>query len=840
MQREPKPGAISQSDACRKTRGAVWADDFVQDLLFGFRTLFKDLSFSFVVVCTLAMGIAGCTAIFSLVHAVLIRSLPYGEPERMVYYFAPVPGIDLPVGIFGPTNADFLDFKKQSRTLVQMTHFEQAIYNLRGADRVERIGGAKVDADFFKTLHAAPEIGRLIDVNDEQPGKDRVVVISHNLWRSMFAAAGDILGRTLWLNGKSYDVIGVMPADFGFPHKSDLSHANGHIETTDVWLPSSVTPEQAADRESFGGVALARLSPHATLLEAQAEMNLIMSRLDLLHDEDMRGSRVVVKPFMDTALGPVRPLMWLLSGAVCFVLLIACANAANLLLARAANRAHELGVRATLGAGRGRLLRQMLTESLILSCLAGLLGVGLSSAFLRALLKLDPGDVPRMQDAGLDLPVLLFLVLVTILTTIFFGALPSLTAARIDLGAFLNTAGTRGIAGERKRMRTCLVVLQVALVVLLLIGTGLLLRSYVNVLAVQTGFSGSTVTVSLKLNPPYTAARNGRIFTSKLVQAMKNVRGVAAAGVVNYLPLSNTEGITSMELEKYPNAKNQVVEQRRVTSDYLAAMQIPLLDGRAFTADDDQGSSSVAIVNQAFAKRYFGGASPIGHRVRGSSDTQWLTIVGEIGNVRNTTLEALPPAQIYVPLWQKDSDEEPTAMSVYLAVRSSLPKDTVVPRIRAAVRSLDPNLAIAEISTMDDRVSQATARRRFQMTLLTLLSGVATFLAVVGVHGLLAYSVRQRTPEIGIRMALGSSRTRVLWLILQEGLALFAFGSLLGLAAASLSTKLLDGFLYGVPRIDSFTFLLVPTLLAFVTVAASLIPGWKASRIDPMSALRHE
>ena len=840
MQIEQDPADISLSGAYPKTRGAVWADDFVQDLAFGFRSLFKYRSFSIVVVCTLALGIAGCTAIFSLVHAVLVRSLPYGDPERLTYYFTPIPGIDLPAGIFGPTNADFFDLKRQSRSLVEMTHFEQAIYNLREGDRVERIGAAKVDADFFNTLQVAPEIGRVIDANDEQPGEDRVVVISQPLWRSMFAGASDILGRTLQLNGKSYDVIGVMPADFGFPHKSDLSRANGHIETTDVWLPSALTPEQVADRESFGGVALARLKPQMTVEEAQAEMNTIMSRLDLLHDEDMRGSSVLVTPFMDTALGPARPLMRLLLGAVCFVLLIACANAANLLLARAANRPHELGVRATLGAGRGRLLRQMFAESLILSCLSGLVGVGLAYAFLKALLKLDPGDVPRMQDARLDLPVMLFLVSVTILTSILFGALPSLCATRIDLGAFLKTAGIGGIAGDRRRMRTHLVVVQVALVVLLLVGTGLLLRSYVNVLAVQTGFSASTVTVSLKLNPPHTVARSGQIFTGKLVEAMKNVHGVHAAGLVNCLPLSNTEGITSIELERYPNQKKQVVEQRRVTSDYLAAMQIPLLDGRAFTEDDDQGYSSVAIVNQAFAKQYFAGASPIQHRVRGSSDTQWLTIVGEIGNVRNTSVEAVPPAQIYVPLWQKDSDEEPTAMSVYLAVRSSLSKELIVPEIRAAARSLDPNLAIAEISTMYDRVSQATARRRFQMTLLTLLSGVATFLAIVGVYGLLTYSVRQRTAEIGIRMALGSSRIRVLLLILQEGLGLIGVGILIGLAAALLSTKLLNGFLYGVPRIDPVTFLMVPTLLAFATLAACLIPSWKASRIDPMTALRHE
>jgi predicted permease len=476
----------------------------------------------------------------------------------------------------------------------------------------------------------------------------------------------------------------------------------------------------------------------------------------------------------------------------------------------------------------------------MLSTTSGIVGIGLAFLFLRAILKLDPGDVPRMQDARLDVSVLAFLVSVTVLTSILFGTLPALLATRINLGELLKTGGMRGIAGDGKRARKGLVVAQVALVVLLLIGTGLFLRSYANVLAVRTGFSTSAVTVNIKPNPPYNAAPNGRIFFGELLHSIDQVHGVQAAGAVDFLPLSNTEGITSFELEGCPNEKNQIVERRRVTSDYLAAMQIPLLDGRPFMERDDQGHSAVAIVNLAFAKRYFGDASPIQHRVRGSSEAPWLTIVGVIGDIRNTSIEATPPAQIYTPLWQQDSDEEPTVMSAYLAVRSSLPESSIVPQIRAAIRNLDPNLAIAEVSAMNDRVSQAVARRRFQTTLLTLFSGIATLLAVVGIYGLLTYSVRQRTAEIGIRIALGSSRIRVARLILQEGLGLTGAGALIGLAATLLCTKLLAGFLYGVSQIDPLTFLLVPLLLILVALAACLIPSWKASRIAPMTALRHE
>jgi len=490
-------GQIAENN--NKERGAAWTADLMQDFRFGLRTLLKYRSSTVVTVVTLALGIAGCTAIFSLVSAVLIRSLPYGEPSRLVYIFTPIAQVDLPTGVFGPTNADFSDLKSQNHSFAEMTHFQQAIYNLGVDDRVERVGAAKVDADFFKTLQVAPKVGREISVNDEQPGSDNVIVVSYAVWMSMFGGARDILGRSLRLNGKPYRVIGVMPADFGFPHKSELAHGNGHIESTDIWLPSALTPQQSADRDDFGGVAVARLKPAVTLQEAQTEMTTIMSRLDLLHSEDMRGWSALIKPFLETALGPVRPLMRLLLGAVCFILLIACANAASLFLARAADRAHELGVRAILGGNRARLVRQMLTECLMLGSVSGIVGIGLAFLFLRAILKLDPGNVPRLQDARLDISVLAFLASVTVLTTIFFGTLPALSASQINFGELLKAGGVRGVTGEGTRARKGLVVAQVALVALLLTGTGLLLRSYANVLSVRTGFSTSTVTVNIKL-----------------------------------------------------------------------------------------------------------------------------------------------------------------------------------------------------------------------------------------------------------------------------------------------------------------------------------------------------
>lgn len=842
-------GSIAQAtEESYEARGVTLIDDLTQDLRYGLRTLTKQRSFTLITVLTLALGIGACTAIFSLVNAVLLRALPYGQTGRLVYLFTPNPRFHLPPEVFGPSNADFFDLERQSRSFSDMTLFSQATYNLAAGDRVERAGAAKVDAEFFPTLRSAPELGRTISASDEAPGHDRVAVISHALWQNMFGGRSDILGFPLQLDGMPYQVVGVMPPEFGYPHFSDLSgYGNSHVDVTQLWLPSALTPQEKADRDDSSGYAIARLKPGVTVREAQAEMSAIMAQLNLLHGADMRDWQAFVKPFGDTVLGPVRPLMWLLMGAVAFVLLIACGNAANLLLARAATRTHELGVRATLGARRGRLVRQMLTESLMLSVTAGVLGVGLAWLFLRALLKLNPGDIPRMQDATLDVPVMLFLVAVTLLTGVLFGALPSLSASRINLVEFLKSGGTRGIVGERRRLRNVLTIAEVALVVVLLTGAGLLLRSYAKVLSVPTGFSASTISLSLQLSPQYvghptpqySTAQQVNTFFRGLLERAQRIHGIEAAGLVDHLPLSHSESFTTVEVEGYPNAKDQLEEGRRITPDYLSAMQIPLISGRLFTDQDGPGHPPVAMVNQAFAKKYFGGGDPTGHHLRGAANSPWTTIVGEVGDVRNMSLEAAATPQIYQPFWLDDSDTTPTS-GAYLTVRSLLPQDAVVSEIRAAVRSLDPNLAVADIRTMGSLETEETARRRFQTTLVTVFSAIAFFLAIVGIYGLLAYSVRQRTGEIGLRMALGSSRSQVVRLVLLEGLRLVGTGLLIGLAAAAMCSRMMASFLYDVPAIDPLTFSLIPLLLLMATTAACLIPSFRAAAVDPMNALRHE
>jgi predicted permease len=833
---------------CHDARGTAWLEDLVLDIRYGLRTLVKHWSFTSLTVLTLALGIGASTAIFSLTDAVLIRSLPYGNSGQLVYLFTPNAQFHMPPDMLPPSKADFFDLKKQNRTFTSMTQFEQAMYNLGVGEQLQRVGVAKVDSDFFATLQVNPLFGRAVETPDLEPGQDRVAVISYSLWQSLFAGASDVLSKPVMLDGAGYRVIGVMPPDIGFPHRSDLSAANGHIDRTDVWIPLALTPQQKAQREVPWGYVMARLRPGTTLGDAQAEMNTLMARLNLLHVPDNRGWGAYVKSFRDAALGPVRPLMWLLLGAVAMVLMIACGNAANLLLARMANRTHEMGVRATLGARRGRLLRQMLTESLMLSVAAAGIGIGLAWVFLRLLMHFGSGDIPGIANAKLDLRVLGFVVLVTLFTILLFGVLPSIAATRINLAEFLQSRGMRGIVGGGRRVRKGLVVVQVALVVVQLTGSGLLLRSYANVLAAPMGFSPSTVTANIAFspeiaemptNPLFETAAKRRLFVESVLDRFIHIPGVQSVGATSNLPLNHWHTRTMFEAEGYPNEKGQMAEVRMVTPDYFRSMEIPLLRGQGFSNNDDPGHPLAVVVNEALARKYFGTVDAVGRRIRRGLDGKWTAITGVIGDVRAVNRETPAVPEMYLSFWQGDSDYAPVPGADF-TVRSMLPADTVIGEMRKTMRSIDPNLALADVGTMSDLESQTVARRRFQTTLLSVFAVIAMLLALIGVHGLIALSVRQRTGEIGVRMALGATRHGVVALVLREGLVLLALGLAIGMAGAVGLTRLLEGFLYHVPAIDPITYALVSLLLLIATVMACIVPGVRAAAIDPMAALRHE
>ena len=625
----------------------------------------------------------------------LFRSLPYGDSSRLVYLYLPNPNLkELPPEALGPSNPDFFDLRDQSRSFSAMTFFDQKSLNLNAGGQPERVGAAQVNSSFFHTLEVAPLIGREFSAADEEPGNSNVIILNYALWQSLFDRAPVVLNRSVTLNDKTYRIVGVMPPGFGYPHHSDLSYGNGSIETTQVWVPYALTAQQRADRDNTSINALARLAPGVALKDAQAEMSAIVKRLEPLHKGLLfTGMTTLVKPLNKQVLSPVRPLMLLLLAAVGFVLLIACGNAANLLLARAANRRHELGVRATLGARRGRLLRQMLTESLLLGSAAGIVGIGIAYLFIRALLRLNPGNIPHMESASLDLRALAFLVLVSLITSVVFGILPALSATRINLAEFLAGAGTRGLVADRRRTRRMLVTAQVALVVVLLVGAGLFLHSYLNVLSVETGFSPSTITVNVPIGPAYNTVEKRRAFYATLLERISTQHGIDSAGLVNSLPLTDSEAFSTLWVDGYPNHDHQIVEARDITSGYLTAMQTPLLKGRNFTADEDSPAKhSLVIVNQTFVNKFFPGKDPIGQRLRASTDVPWSTVIGVVRDIRNQSLETAAVPQIYIPF----ISSFPPPNGTDVAVRSSLPKAAIVSSIRAAVRSIDPGLAISD------------------------------------------------------------------------------------------------------------------------------------------------
>jgi len=829
-------GGVEQTQqAHRERRSLPWLDSLLQDTQYGLRTLRRSPGFTITAVSTLAVGIGACTAIFSLVNAVLIRSLPYGEPQRLVYLFTPNPRLPVPVEVMTPSYADFFDIKRQGHSFANMSAFEQATFHLAMDGSVERVSAARVDENFFETLESTPEIGRSIGADDNQPGHSRVAVISHALWHSIFADRADVLEHSLTLEGVRYRIVGVMPPEFAYPSSSDLPYGNASVKATHIWIPLALTPKQKAEREPGSDEVIARLRPGISVSKAQSEMSTIMVRLDQLHSGDFgRGWGAFVENFMDNAVGPVRPLMWLLLGAVLLVLLIACGNAASLLLARAANRMRELGMRVALGAGRGRIIRQLLTESLLIGVAAGVLGIGLAYVFLHILLDLDPGDIPRLNEASLDTRVLLFTVSVSLLTSVLAGILPALTVARVSLNGFLTSGGGGAVAGTHSRSQNALIVVEAALVVVLLAGAGLFIRSYLNVESVTTGFSPSTVTMNVGLDERYGTPQQQGAFFRNLIGKLGALPGIDAVGAVNYLPLSHSESLGFFWVDGFANQKDQMAEGRLVTPQYFRAMNIPLVAGRFFAEDDASSPARPTIINQQFAKEYFADRNPIGGRI--STDekdhSHWSTVIGVVTDVRHLTLEEAPQPQMYSPGYELGA--------AYIAVRTMRPPSAVASEIQRTLKSIDPNLARGDVHTMGDLMSEATARRRFQTTLLGVFAAIALLLALVGLYGLMTYSVSCRTRELGIRMALGAQRTDVTLLVLRKAGFLLGSGLVLGLACTWIATRTIKAFLFGVDAHDPATILSVCVLLAVCGFLAALIPARRAASIDPMQALRTE
>jgi putative ABC transport system permease protein len=799
------------------------------DLRYGVRVLAKTPGFVFAALLAIVLGVSATTTVFSLIDAVLIRSLPYGNAERLVYMWTPLPGAaGLPRELH-PYYADMAAWRKMSHSLQDITAMQRYIALLNDESPL-RIGAAKVLGNFFQTLDTSPQLGRAIGAEDDRPGNQLAVVISDGLWHSRFGGDPGVLGKTIRIDSQSRRVIGVMPKGFSYPHGNDFpgQYQFASLPRTDLWVPVALTPKQQADRDFDGlDAVIGRLRPGVGLKQAQSEISAIQKRLEPLHPEGRMQALLV--PFIETTIGPVRLLLQLLMGAVCLVLLMACGNLASLLMARAAGRVHEMGVRTALGAQRSRLVRLMLTESLMLSVAGGVLAVPVSYAVLKVVARLNPGDIPRFEETTLDTRVLLFGLSVALGTGLMAGIFPAVSASLVSVGELLRQGG-RGIAGVSSRARNMLIVSEIALAVVLLAGAGLLIRSYLAVQGEDKGFAPSTLTMSVMLDQPM---HNSDPLRRELMDRIRAVPGVQVAGSIDDLPLSAFEDKGFIEVEGYVSHLSQTAGVRETGGEYFRAMQIPLIAGR-YLNDSDIPALAAAwpqavVVSKSFANRYFAGRDAVGHRLR-INHSRWSTIVGVVGDVRHSSLEEAPQPTIYCQNGLADS----------VAIRTTSPPDAIVPSIRRAVSALNAGVAVTDIQTMNRYVDQATARRRFQTVVLTSFAGVAVFLALVGLYGLLSNAVRQRTAEIGVRMTLGASRSAVVGMVVLYGLKLTCAGIAIGVCLALALTRVVASFLYGVRVVDPLTFSAVPAFLIAVAVIACIAPAWKAACIDPVSALRRQ
>ena len=797
------------------------------DLLYATRIFAKSPGFTVMAVLTMALGIGACTSIFSLVNAVLLRSLPYGDPGRLAYIWTPNDHFKPPVPRdLSPTDGDFFDMQRLNHSFSEMTLFSLTGFRLDGGDHIE---GAVVGGNFFRTMGVPAELGRTI----EDPDKN-VVVISHALWLARFGGDSRVLGQAMRLERKPYTIIGVMPPSFHFPSKNEVP-GSSLKERAELWTPLDLTPAEKASHD--GGCcdgALGRLAPDVSFNQAQAEMSALMKEIDKKHTQ-LQGWSAWVVPFTESVVGQVRPLMWLLLGAVSLVLLIACGNVANLLMARAAGRVHELGVRSALGAERARLIRQLVTEAMLLACIGGAIGVLLSFGGIRLLVKLNPGDIPRLDETALDSRVLAFSVATSLVTGLMFGLLPAISASRIDVMKLLKQGGSKGTAGTSNRLRHALIIAEVALSVILLAGAGLLIRSYVLLQASGTGFSSSSLNMRVDMHAPQNDPQKLRAVLQELRSKIEALPGVQRVGLVSNLPLTLSESVTFIQVEGDPNEKPEVTDMRQTTGGYFQAMGIRLLEGQLIDDSDTVGRPGRVVVSQAFAKRHFGSNSALGHTIK-FHDTPGdsRTIIGVVSNVKHASLEEEPRAEVFGSMWQWGG------WGAHVVVQSTGPRAPLAAAMRKIAVTLVPMGMVSDVRSMDDLIFEAGARRRFQTSLLSIFAAIALLMALVGIYGLMTYSVKQRTPELGIRMTLGASRAQVLGMVLRQGVGLTAVGVVIGIGGAFGLTRLLSASLYGVKATDPVTFYLMPVLILAVAAGACLVPGWKATRIDPAVALRYE
>ncbi len=793
-----------------------------QDLRYGARALLKAPNFSLIAVTTLALGIGANTAIFSVVNAVLLKPLPFKEPERLVMAWNR--GVEAAGGDRTPLAvADLLDWRAKSRSFAEIEAFQSTMYNYSGGDSPERVQAAVVTVNFFSMLGALPSLGRAFTPDEGQPGAQRVVLLSDGFWRKYFAADHQVVGRAINLNGASFTVIGVMPAALDFPNKD-----------VELWTPLQL--QQPTRRGPYFLTGAARLKPGVSLNQARAEALTLKSSFEGTIDFN-------ILPVNDFIVGDVRLALLVLLGAVTLVLLIAAVNVANLMLARSASRAKEISIRAALGASRVRIIRQLLTESLLLALAGGLLGTLWSLWGVKLLLKMAPDNIPRLSQIGIDGRALVWTALVSLLTGVLFGLAPAWQSSRLSLNATLKEGGRSGADSPgKRRWRNLLVVSELALAVMLLIGAGLLVKSFRRLQQVDPGVDTDRVlTMQLALRgPQYADSQQIAAFYARLLERVQGLPGVRAATVSNSLPPNSAEFSDDFTIEGRPTAPNQpppVAYVIRVSLDYFRAFGIPLRSGRYFNAADSRDAPRATIINETLARKFFPNEDPIGKRINMGDERQpsiWQ-VAGVVGDVKYTGLAGESQPAIYQPLVQA------TTGNVFLSVKTEGADPLgLAAAVRNEIRSLDRELPVARVGALKQRFATAVAQPRFGATLVALFAALALILASIGVYGVISYSVTQRMHEMGIRIALGARSRDVLALVVKQGMTLTVIGLGLGLSASFALTRLMKSLLFGVSATDPLTFIIISLLLTSVALLACFVPARRATKADPMIAMRSE
>jgi predicted permease len=816
-----RAGAIPQAmEAMRDQRGLPWLEDVGRDVRYALNALKRNPGFAAVAIVTLALGIGANSAIFSIVNAVLLRPLPYQEPDRLVSAGAMLGG-------------EYLFVRTHARSIGEIALYRGVGLNLSTVGEADRLIGAHVSANLFSTLGIQAAHGRGFLPDEEQPGRSQVVVLSYALWRQRFGAEASVIGRDIAIDGEPRRVIGVMPPSFNFPSPD-----------TDLWIPYTFDRSDAAALWGGGqrGQAVGRLAPGATPAQAQTELRALAPELRKANTLWVFSSRWGVNRevvrLQDRLVGGVRTRLLIILGAVAFVLLIACANVANLLLARASARQHEVAIRHALGAGRGRIARQLLTESAVLGLLGGSAGFLLAFLGVPLLVSGLSADIPRVEEIGVDRWVLGFTMAAGLFTGLAFGAVPALRSSRSDSNGSLKGTG-RGSSASLGRAAGLLVVGEITVAVLLVIGAGLLIRSFGELLRVDPGFRSEGI-LTARITPP--ASRYGepariRALYAELLPRVAAIPGVQDVEAVSHLPLVGGAGGFAFEVEGKPYAQGTgapTTGEHIVTPGYLHVMGIPLREGRLLS-DTDGAAPNVAVINETMARDYWKGESAVGKRLKRVWNNDWITVVGVVGDIKYHGLSAKVEPEIYRPFLQAPAPD------MSLVVRAAVQDPTTLAAsLRHAVTSVDAMVPVSEIRTVDQLLARSVETPRLTTLLLAIFAAVALTLAAIGIYGVLSYTVSRRTREIGVRMALGARRVDVMRMVLGHALLLAVLGTVGGVAAALAVTRALDSLLFGVSATDAVTFTAVPLLLLGIAIAAAYVPASRATRVDPTTALRLE